>query len=84
MTLPPVGGGQNTPTAFRMKGVLMAARLLRETTPTSCVTSTLQAEAIAGAGPTRCHHSQTSRVQSPLNLLYKWGNADRVAPFPRT
>ena len=26
------------------------------------------------AGPKRCHYSQTSRAQSPLNPLYTWSN----------
>ena len=26
------------------------------------------------AGPKRCHHSQTSRTQSPLNQFYTWFN----------
>ena len=36
-------------------------------------------------GLKRCHHSQTSRAQSPLNLIYTWCNMSVwVAPFPRS
>ena len=47
----------------------MAARLQCGTMPTSCVTCT----GICTCQK-RCQHSQTSRAQSPLNLLYTWCN----------
>ena len=33
------------------------------------------------AGPKRCHHSQTSRAQSPLNPFYTWYNMMLKARF---